>query len=126
VCSLTLAPSRRANRSITSRRFEKRFETASNWSSARVGEAVHDQGLGDRVADAAARVERSERVLEDHLRFASQEFHLLFIGTLYADAGNIDRTGGEWVEAQDGAPGGGLPAAALADQANRLAGVDIQ
>ena len=42
-----------------------------------LGDAVHVQRLRDREADGQPRIERSVRVLEDHLDFAAQRPHLV-------------------------------------------------
>ena len=92
---------------------------------APAGDIVDHQRLGDQVAHGHARVERAERVLEDHAHLAAQRLHLVL-----ADLGDVDALAilgakpdlavGRVVQPQDRAAGGGFAAAALAHQPQHL------
>src|SRR3954467_9343196 len=82
--------------------------------------------LGDRGADLEPRVERGERVLEHVLHLAAQ-------GRLprRVERGDVlavedDLAGLRLLQADVAAPGGGLAAAALANEAERLGGRDLE
>ena len=83
------------------------------------------QRLGDRGADGQAGIERRLRVLEDDLHLAPQRAHLLAAEAGDVDALELDRTGGRLDQAQHATPDGRLAAAALADQAEGLAGLPM-
>jgi len=93
---------------------------------ATIAHAVDQQGLGDVVEDRHARVQRAERVLEDHLDLRPQrpqrgalqrrQVHHTTVG-----GAEQDLAAGRRHRSQDAARGGGLAAARLADQAERLA-----
>jgi hypothetical protein len=89
-------------------------------------EAVNLHRLAHDPRDAVARVERGEGVLEDHLHPASQlaDASLAALGDVLAV--KEDPAGGRLVEAQDRAADGRLPAPGLADEAERLAALDLQ
>ena len=76
------------------------------------------------VADLHARVQRAVRVLEDHLDAPAQRQQVPAVQAGDVDAVIDDRALGRAFQAQDAAPGGGLAAAAFADQAQRLAAPD--
>ena len=93
-------------------------------ASFRVREVVHAQRLADDAPDAVARVERRERILEDHLHPAAERPQLALAEVRDVLAVEHDRAGGRLVEAQDRAADRRLPAARLADEAERLAAPD--
>src|SRR5690349_729412 len=80
--------------------------------------------LGDDAADRHARVQARVRVLKDHLHPAphAPQVATLELGELVTL--EIHAAGGGPIELQDGPTGGGLAAAALAHQAERLAATD--
>ena len=87
-------------------------------------DAVEPQRVADDLADALARVQRRVGVLEDHLHLAAQRLQL---AALQADdllAVEAHRARRRLEQLQDRAAQGGLAAARLADQAQRLALVD--
>ena len=90
---------------------------------ARLVHAVHGQRLADDVAHLHARIERTVRVLVDHLHAAAKApAGAVGRGDVLAleqDAARRDR-----LHAQHRQAGGGLAAAALADQAQRLAALE--
>src|SRR5258706_12917236 len=90
--------------------------------------AMHAEGLVDRLRHAPARIERQIRVLEDVLDAApDREFLLAAPLPEYPqdiDVVEMDAARGRLDQVEDGARGGGLAAAALADQAERLAAPD--
>ena len=97
---------------------------------------VREDGFGDLVADAHDGVERGHGLLEDHgdgaaavrahLIFAESEevfgFGVRLAGE--ADAAGEVRRGRK--EAEQGEGGGGLAGAGLADEAEGLAGSDVE
>jgi hypothetical protein len=80
----------------------------------------------DDLAHPHLRVQRGVGILEDHLHVAPRSAN--FVGTLARQvlAAKQDLAAGRAMELQDGASGGRLPAAALSDQAERLAAKDIE
>ena len=82
------------------------------------------QGGGDGLADGHAGVEGGEGVLEDDLHLPAQALHLLGVHGQHVLALEEDLAAGGLVEAQDGAPHGGLAAAGLAHYAQGVAGVN--
>ena len=95
-------------------------------AARRPGQPVHAQRLADDPPDAVARVERGERVLEDHLHPPPQRSHPL--GAEVADvlAVEDDPAGRGLVQAQQRPAERGLAAARLAHQPERLAAPDIE
>ncbi len=91
-----------------------------------VDQIVDLQRLGDDVADRHARVQRRVGVLEDHLHLAAHLAHLAAVQLGQVLAVEDDLAAGRLVELQDGAAGGGLAAAGLADQAEGLALLDVE
>ncbi len=92
---------------------------------------MDQQGLPDEIEERHARVERRERVLEDHLHLAPQRPQLLGPERPHIDhraigAADPDFTGRRLERAQDAARRGRLSAAALPDQSQRLALVDVE
>ncbi len=93
--------------------------------------AVVDQRLADLVADAHDRVQRRHRVLEDKADIAAAHLaqflvrHLLQVVTIEARRalGNLDLVRQQPHQAQHGEA---LAAAGLADDAERLALVDVE
>src|SRR5204863_6510227 len=88
--------------------------------------AVDQQGLADIVEQGHARIERAEGILKDHLDLGPQRQQLALrqgreIDDLARSRTIEDLAAGRIDRAQDAARGGGLAAAALADQAERLA-----
>src|SRR5205085_1608775 len=90
------------------------------------GEAVRPQRLADDPPDAVPRVERGERILEDHLHAPPQGSELAFAERRDVAAVEDDSAAGRPVEPQDRAADGRLPATRLADEAERLAAADRQ
>ena len=96
-----------------------------------VAHAVGHERLGHDVEERSPRIERGERVLEDHLHLAAKGLELALgqgrhVEHLPARRVEEDATrrGGE--RAQDAARGGGLAAPALSDQRQRLAFLDVE
>ena len=89
-------------------------------------EAVRAERLADDAPDAVPRVERGERILEDHLHSPAQrpQRPLSEFGDVTAVEDDAPR--GRLVEAQDRPPDGGLTAAGLADEAKGFAAADRQ
>ena len=93
--------------------------------------AVHQQRLADEVEQRHARIERGERILEDHLHLATQRPQLGGTQAAHLDLRAVrgpdeDLTRGGLDGSEDAARGGGLAASALADEAQRLALVDVK
>ena len=86
--------------------------------------AVDHERLGDDVLDRHARIERAERVLEDDLHLAPHRPHALGVQALDRLALEADGAAGRLDQADQHAPGGGLAAARLADEAERPAARD--
>src|SRR5688500_7044447 len=82
---------------------------------------MHLERLRQDLADRHARVEGRVRVLEDHLHVAPEPAQLLRRVRGEIGAFEDDLAAGGPLELQDAAPGRGLAAAGLADQAERLA-----
>ena len=92
-----------------------------------VGEAVHPQGLGDRIAHGDARVQGGVRVLEDDLQVAAElaqarpvepeEVHRLRLRRRPVEG----LSGGRLDQPQQGAPGRGLATARLPHERQGLA-----
>jgi hypothetical protein len=111
---------------MNSGRRPTRRSSSATRSARSVLHAIDQQRLADIVEQGHARIERAERVLEDHLdlgperqqlalRQGREIDHLSGLGAVEdLAAGRIDRP-------QDAARGGGLAAAALAHQAQCLA-----
>src|SRR5689334_20107776 len=87
---------------------------------------VHLQRLRDDAADVHARIERSVGVLEYHLHVLPGALHLLARERLQVLSLHKDRARGRTVKLDDGSSGRALAAARLADEAERLAGVDVE
>ncbi len=87
---------------------------------------MHAQRFADDGVDCPARVERGKRVLEDHLRLAANGQPFVALCALHVMPGDVGVATGSRVQAQQRAPGGGLAAAALAHQPQRLAAVDLE
>ena len=88
------------------------------------GEPVRAQRLADDPADAVARVERGERVLEDHLHPPTQRAEVALAQPRDVLPVEEDPAVGGLVQAQDRAPDGRLAAARLADEPERLPAAD--
>ena len=89
-------------------------------------DAVDAQRPRDDLADPHLRIERGVGILEDHLHVAAGPAHLVGALPHQIRAAEDDLAAGRSVELQDGAAGRGLAAAALADEAQRLALVDVE
>ena len=89
-------------------------------------EAVCANRLGHDAADAVPRVQRRERVLEDHLHPAAKRAQLLLAELRDVLAVEHDPSVRRLVQPQDGAADRRLAAARLADEPDRLAAVDRQ
>jgi hypothetical protein len=87
---------------------------------------VHLHRLGDDRADLLARVERAVGVLEDDLDLAAQRYQLAAAKLGNVDAVVKDFAGRRLLQPQDAAAHRGFAAAALANQAQRLAASDRQ
>ena len=89
-----------------------------------LGDLLHDQRLADDLGDPHPRAERREGVLEDDLHLPVVLVHLLAREgaevQLPAVLPEDDATVGGIVQADDHPPGGGLAAAALPDEPQRL------
>ena len=93
-------------------------------SSPPVGAAVQPQRVADDLRDPPARVERGERVLEDHLQLAAARAQ---VSRAEPDSSSPSKRTEPEVgcyELQHRAAEGRLAAAGLADEAERLAGGD--
>jgi hypothetical protein len=87
---------------------------------------VHEQRLCHRLADADARVERAERILEDHLHAPAHAAQLASAKRAQIDAVEHHAAGIRLDEPQHQAPGGGFSRAGLADQREGLAGLQLE
>ena len=88
--------------------------------------APHRDALADDVADLTTRVERRDRVLEDHLQIGTDlaerlAFHVRKVVALVVDASGLDV-----VEANDRLGNGGLAATRFAHDAEGLAFGDVE
>ena len=88
-------------------------------------DAMDGQRLGDGGADRHARVERRIGVLEDHLRLAAQRLHRGRRPARHGVAIDHHLTR-ERDEAEHGLAGGRFAGAALADEAERLPGLELE
>ena len=93
---------------------------------AGVADAPDVEALGDDVADLAARVQRRDRVLEDHLHAGPGPPQRVALQLGELDAVEADPARGGAGELHDRAAGRRLPAPGLADQAERLALDDVE
>ncbi|CUK21701.1 Uncharacterised protein [Achromobacter sp. 2789STDY5608615] len=90
------------------------------------GDAVDQQRLHDGVADRHARVERGERILEDELDVPAQRLHGAAAQRADVLAVEFDRAAAALDQLQQRAAGGGLAAAGLAHQRQRLAWIQVE
>src|SRR3954468_20081324 len=90
----------------------------------RVADAVHAQRLADDVAGRHARIERRERILKDDLHLPSVGAQLRLGEMRDIRAVDLDLPRSRLDQPQDRATNGGLAAAGLAHQRERLAGAD--
>ena len=90
------------------------------------GKTVDVQRLADDVANCLPRIQRRVRVLEDHRHIAAMctERAATLVGDVLAL--ELNRSGGRVEQPDDGAAECRLAAARLADQAQRLACLDIE
>lgn len=86
-----------------------------------VRDAVQQHRFRNGGADRLARVERAERVLEDHLDLSPRRLERPFVQLQDVLPVEADRTGGRLDQPQDAAARRGLAAAGLADQRQGLA-----
>src|SRR5205807_2043413 len=89
-------------------------------------EVMDDQRFADDRADGHARVERSVGILEDDLHVAAQRAQ-----RAAGQGGDVlavepDLAGGRLDQPQDAAPGGRFAATRFADEAQGLAGIDLE
>jgi hypothetical protein len=89
-------------------------------------EAVDPHRLADDPADAVARVERGEGVLEDDLHAAAEGAELAFTAVCDVLAVEDDPARSRFVKPQDRAPHSRLTAARLTHQTERLAAPDLE
>ena len=90
-------------------------------------DVVLADGLADYLADGETRRERGERVLEDDLHLRTHGVELARGQVIDLLAVEEDLTGGlVGIKAEDGAAGGRLAAAGLADEAHRLAALEVE
>ena len=83
-------------------------------------------GLGDDLADGHARVEGRIGILEDELHLAAHVLDLMLVHLGDIAALEEHLAGGGLGEPHDGTAGGGLAAAGLTDEAERLTGVNLE
>ena len=88
--------------------------------------AVDHHRLDHDVADGHARIERSVRILKDHLQLFAVGDHFFLRKARQLVPLPLHAARGDVVQADDRAPGGRLAAAGLADQAERLAAADAE
>ena len=88
--------------------------------------AVQAQRLGNDLGDTAARIERRLRVLEDHLEPGAQRAQPVLRQARDVLPVEQQPARRRCVEAHQGAPEAGLAGAALADDAQRVAGRERQ
>jgi hypothetical protein len=97
---------------------------------AAVADAVNEQRFPDDVADGHARVQRAERVLEDHLHFGAQGLELAFGDgrQVYGASAVVEQhAAGGWSQcSQDASGGGGLARSGFTDDPKRFAGQDVE
>src|SRR5262245_57897300 len=89
-------------------------------------DAVDGQAFGHDRADGHPRIERAVGVLEDDLEIAPVAAHLFGRQREQVRAVVPDGSRGGLDEPEEGAPGGGLAAAAFADEAQRFARRDLE
>src|SRR5918995_5978605 len=105
-------------------RLEELSYTGGEVSSS--GEAMGPHRLADDPADAVARIERGEGVLEDDLHAAPEGTELAFAAVSDVLAVEDDAARGRLVEPQDRAPDRRLAASRLTHQSERLAAPDLE
>ena len=88
--------------------------------------AVDLHRLGHQLSHGHTGVKRGVRILKNRLHPLTQRLELFFAGMGNRLSGKVDLARGDIEKAQDGATEGGFPAAGLAHQAKRLAGLDIK
>src|SRR5690606_13967731 len=95
-----------------------------------VADVVDDQGLADDVEHGHARVQRAERILEDELHPPAELHQLLLLERQHVDDGAAvveqDATGIGRVGAHHHLAERGLAAAALADETQALAALNVE
>ena len=89
-------------------------------------QTVRTQRLADDPADAVARVQRRERILEHHLHPPPQRTQLALAELRDVLPVEQDASGGRLVQPQDRPPDGRLAAAGFADEPKRLAALDLE
>ena len=91
-----------------------------------VGDALGEEALADDVEDRHPGVQRPERVLEDDLHPAPQRPHVVGVDVGQLVAVEDDLAGGRRRQLEDGPAERRLAAAGLADEAEDLAGEDVE
>ena len=84
------------------------------------------QWLGDDVADLAPRIQRADRVLEDHLQVGAGPAHVPRGQPGQVGAVEDHRPRGDRQELEERLAGGRLAASRLTDQSEGLAGLDVE
>ena len=87
---------------------------------------VHQQRLHDGETDRQARIERGVGILKDELNIAPQVLQRRPLQLIDSPPGEGDGAALAVHQLQQRAPGGGLAAAGLAHQSQRLAGKDLK
>src|SRR5581483_5518738 len=89
-------------------------------------EVMQRQGLAEDLPDRHARIERGVGILEDDLRLLAERAQLIVVEGKQVAALETDAAGIRLDQAQHQPADGGLAAAGLADQRQRLAGIDVE
>src|ERR1700682_221644 len=84
-------------------------------------EPVQQQRLPHRLRDLHARIERAERILEDHLQLGAEPPELTRAKICEVDVAKAQRAGRWFLQPQDDPAESRLPTAALANEAQRFA-----
>ena len=84
-------------------------------------QAVNQQRLGDAVADGHARIQRTERILKNHLHLAAIVFQRIAVGMRDVHTRESDGAGSGFLQPQQRAPDRGFAAARLTHQADGFA-----
>ncbi len=87
---------------------------------------MNDQGLGDDIFHAKARVERGERILKNNLQVAAQAAHFAPAGGEQIASFEADRARSGLDQAKDEASQRALARAGFADEAERLSGMNVE
>jgi hypothetical protein len=84
------------------------------------------EGLGNNLPDGEAGIEGTVGILKNHLHLAPERAEVAFGEGEDVSAFKCDAARGGRGELENGAAHGGFPATALADKADRLAGLDSE